>query len=431
MAAESQIQAVSADFLDPALYGGRGPVQLPRLERGTLLAALSHAFDLAESRSLGHAQRVAFVGLSLARELGVSEEEAEAVLLGCLLHDSGMASAHTPAPPAGPQPRADLAGSGEATGSLRPLDVLSAHTATGAAFAERLGLPESVRIAVASHHDYWDVTEERPLVARIVSSADRIESLLDTEGSPLRTRHRATLAVQELAGAEIDRQVAEAMGSLATRDEFWLSFHEVDLSGTLLERLTGPMADGPELMETLAAFGDLVDERNERPRGHSRRVADLAHRQALAHDLPNARSEMVQAAALLQDLGTLGVPAGHPRKPDLLTVDEMTAVQLHPTFARNIVGEIPGFGAAAWWVGCHHERVDGKGYPATLEGGDVPLEAQIIGICEAYVALTSDRPHRAALPVHEAIKVIAGLAQKRFSRETVERFLSTPHPLTN
>jgi HD-GYP domain-containing protein (c-di-GMP phosphodiesterase class II) len=100
----------------------------------------------------------------------------------------------------------------------------------------------------------------------------------------------------------------------------------------------------------------------------------------------------------------------------------MAAVQYHPTHARELLSEIPGFGRISWWVGCHHERIDGKGYPAMLEGDEVPLEAQIIGICDAFEALTSDRPHRKAISQDDALQVVRGLAGSRFEPFLVDTF---------
>jgi HD-GYP domain-containing protein (c-di-GMP phosphodiesterase class II) len=97
MASKAQIQTVKADFLDPSLYDDAGLSGLPRLSRGTVLAALSRAFDLAEGRRPGHAQRVAYVGVFLASELGLEAQRIEEVFFGCLVHDAGMAAtAHRP-----------------------------------------------------------------------------------------------------------------------------------------------------------------------------------------------------------------------------------------------------------------------------------------------------------------------------------------------
>jgi HD-GYP domain-containing protein (c-di-GMP phosphodiesterase class II) len=179
--------------------------------------------------------------------------------------------------------------------------------------------------------------------------------------------------------------------------------------------------DGRELIGMLGAVSDIVDARNSREIGRGRRVSELARKVALACGLGEQRAELVKVAALLQDIGTLGIPAHVLSKPDILTLDEMMLMQKHPTLARNIVGEIPGMGAVAWWVGCHHERVDGKGYPGMLEGQAVPVEAQIIGICEAYEALTSNRPYRRAMGRDDAAEVLRGLADSRFDAMVIRR----------
>ena len=157
---------------------------------------------------------------------------------------------------------------------------------------------------------------------------------------------------------------------------------------------------------------------------------ELAQRVALACDMPERRADLVKVAALLQDLGTLGVPAHVLSKPDILTIEEMGTVQMHPTYARDILSEVPGLGAPAWWVGCHHERVDGKGYPGMLEGDEVPVEAQVIGMCEAFDALTSDRPYRKAMSRADAVEVLRGLSGTRFDERVLESFEAAEGPFT-
>jgi polar amino acid transport system substrate-binding protein len=90
--------------------------------------------------------------------------------------------------------------------------------------------------------------------------------------------------------------------------------------------------------------------------------------------------------------------------------------------AQQVLREIPGFEEIAWWIACHHERVDGKGYPNQLAGPDLPVEAQIIGVADVYHALCSERPHRWAMPSGEAMRVVKGLAGQQFSAEVVGRF---------
>jgi response regulator RpfG family c-di-GMP phosphodiesterase len=267
-----------------------------------------------------------------------------------------------------------------------------------------------------------------PVVARVVAVADRVESMIDAEGSPLLVRRRGPQLVREMAGSELDPELAHTMAALASRDEFWLGFYDNDLAATLMSLNYGGMLGHEELFDFLGVLSDIVDARNGREPGRGRRVAELARRLALVCDMTERRADLVQVAALLQDIGTLGVPSHVLSKPDILTIDEMSVVQLHPIYARDILSEVPGLGAAAWWVGCHHERIDGKGYPGMLEGSEVPVEAQVIGMAEAFDALTSDRPYRRAMPPLDAFEVMRGLAGTRFDPYLFERFEAAAGP---
>jgi putative nucleotidyltransferase with HDIG domain len=445
MASKAQIQTVKADFLDPSLYDDAGLSGLPRLSRGTVLAALSRAFDLAEGRRPGHSQRVAYIGVFLASELGLEAQRIEEVFFGCLLHDVGMASSAM-------TPRVDtsrgarlLAGGYRATDLLdqvppggwsEVVEAIAHHCEEGARIVRKIGLSESVARAVASHHDCWDGSgtptaepgERVPLVARIVSLADRVESFIDAEASPLIVRRTGPEVVRDMAGSEVDPELAKRMAEITTRDDFWLGFYDNDLASALMSLNYGGVMTREELFDFLGVVSDVVDARSGREHGRGRRVADMARRVALQCDMTERRADLVKVAALLQDIGTLGVPVHYLSKPDILSVDEMSAVQLHPVYARDILSEIPGLGAAAWWVGCHHERVDGKGYPGMLEGAEVPPEAQIIGMCEAFDALTSERPYRRAMPRSDALEVMRGLSGTRFDPYLLSRFEDVAAP---
>lgn len=445
MPSKARIEAVRADVLDPSLYDDSALAGLPRLSRGTLLTALSRAFDLAEGRRPGHAQRVAYIGLYLANELHLDTPRIEEVFFACLLHDIGMAA--LPAVPkhdaargtrliAGNPGTRELFSSPPPGGWATVLEALAQHCTQGAQIVRRLGLGETVARAVQSHHDCWDDSrlpggsagERLSIVARIVALADRVESMIDADASPLLIRRRGPELVREMAGSELDPDLAHTMADIACRDEFWLGFYDNDLPATLMSLNYGGIMTSDELLDFLGVISDIVDSRNSREAGRGRRVAELARRVALACDMTERRADLVQVAALLQDIGTLGVPAHILSKPDILTIDEMSIVQLHPTYARDILSEIPGLAAPAWWVGCHHERIDGKGYPGMLEGSEVPVEAQVIGMAEAFDALTSDRPYRRAMSPADAFEVMCGLGGTRFDPYLLERFEAAVGP---
>jgi HD-GYP domain-containing protein (c-di-GMP phosphodiesterase class II) len=404
----------------------------PRTTLGRALIGFSGAFDLAEGREPGHATRVAYLATELAHEMGLPEGEREAAFYGGLLHDSGVAVA--PGQLAGFAEERDIlgvlafhAGQPSAFDLRAPeqvLDGMRRHSDSGAVVAAHLGLPEAAQLAIAGHHDSWENGQGvRPsAAAQLVALADKVESLLGANMPPLLLRQHAPVLAMEQAGTLVDPALAAAMYRMLKRDEFWLGLYDAGLPELLTSR--GPISAGEEadvlaIAEVVATLGD---HRNHHMGGYSVRLAESARSLAAHYGLPDERQNMVYLGALLHDVGTFGLPSRLLGKPDILNVEEMFKVQQHPMLAQQVLREIPGFEEIAWWIACHHERVDGKGYPNQLAGPDLPVEAQIIGVADVYHALCSERPHRWAMPSGEAMRVVKGLAGQQFSAEVVGRF---------
>jgi diguanylate cyclase (GGDEF)-like protein len=144
-----------------------------------------------------------------------------------------------------------------------------------------------------------------------------------------------------------------------------------------------------ELMDAAEVLTDQDDPTG----GHSLRVSGLAARLGARCGLEPTEVELVRLAARLHDLGKLAVPVEILSKPDGLEQREWRVLQEHPETGRRILAAI-GAGAIADWVLCHHERWDGAGYPAGLQGSEIPLPARIIFVADAYDAITNARPYR-------------------------------------
>jgi HD-GYP domain-containing protein (c-di-GMP phosphodiesterase class II) len=129
-------------------------------------------------------------------------------------------------------------------------------------------------------------------------------------------------------------------------------------------------------------------------KGETRRVVELAV--ALAHKmrLPYRNLELLEQAAMLHNVGYIAVDRDTVLKRSMLNDNEMNEIREHPESGMRILREVVGMGPVAGIVRCHHESPDGTGYPRGVKGDDIPLEAAIIKVAEAYVALTSERPHR-------------------------------------
>ena len=191
-------------------------------------------------------------------------------------------------------------------------------------------------------------------------------------------------------------------------------------------------------------MSSALDLRDGVTGGHSSRVADLAVQLGQRLGMSGDEMQLLKWAALLHDVGKLGVADDILMKPGPLSVSEWEQMRRHPGYGHSIVGADGFLSQVAEIVYCHHERFDGKGYPRGLAGDDIPLGARVFAVADAYDAMTSDRPYRPAVSHGEAIEEIERNAGSQFdprvvaavlqwawevSRSGDRRYIALPPPL--
>jgi putative nucleotidyltransferase with HDIG domain len=144
-------------------------------------------------------------------------------------------------------------------------------------------------------------------------------------------------------------------------------------------------------------LADLIDQRDKYTYGHSQRVADYANRLARGMKLAPTQVDLVTEAARLHDLGKITTPDHVLLKGSALDAGERSVMREHADVGYRLLAKLPDFWEGAALVRAHHERADGTGYPLAIGGPDLPLEASIIAVCDAYDAMSSDRVYRRAL----------------------------------
>jgi putative two-component system response regulator len=167
----------------------------------------------------------------------------------------------------------------------------------------------------------------------------------------------------------------------------------------------------------------LVAERRSGESGsHGWRTSSLVDAVARRLRLPDEGRQRLRHASLLHDVGKIGIPAEILRKPAPLTADERRVVQKHAEIGfRLLAGSGSTLLELAGQVALlHHENVDGTGYPFGLSGGQIPLEARIVRVCDAFDAMTSKRPCRAALDVERALEIVMAGRGREFDAAVVE-----------
>lgn len=173
------------------------------------------------------------------------------------------------------------------------------------------------------------------------------------------------------------------------------------------------------IFQSLLGLANALEAKDVYTRGHSARVAGLARQIALRAGLPHPAAETIAQAALLHDIGKIGVPEGILRKPGPLTTDEWEIMRRHPVTGAQIVAPLEFFDEGAVILRHHHERLDGSGYPDGLTGDGIPLGARIVAVADVYDALTSGRPYRASLSNADAIAILHDEAGRTLDQRLV------------
>lgn len=174
---------------------------------------------------------------------------------------------------------------------------------------------------------------------------------------------------------------------------------------------------------TIEGWSRALDLRDRETEGHTQRVTDMTLRLARKMGLSEERLTHIKRGALLHDIGKMGIPDYILLKPDGLTEEERHIMRQHPQLAYDMLEPIAYLRDTLNIPYCHHEKWDGSGYPRSLAGTQIPLEARLFAIVDVWDAITSDRPYRKGWPRNKALNHIREQSGKYFDTKLVELFL--------
>lgn len=177
-------------------------------------------------------------------------------------------------------------------------------------------------------------------------------------------------------------------------------------------------------LEAIESLNATVEAKDPYTAGHSKRVQRIAVAIGEELELPKDRLDPLRLAALFHDIGKLRVPDAVLTKPARLTKDEFELIKRHSEDGAHIVGKFGPLRATVPMIRHHHERWDGRGYPDGLGPDDIPLEASIVGLADAWDAMTTDRPYQRALKLEEAFTEVRNGRGSQFAPEVVDAFFA-------
>jgi len=174
----------------------------------------------------------------------------------------------------------------------------------------------------------------------------------------------------------------------------------------------------------ICAFNQLLDLKDLNTGVHSTRLAEWGMRVGLELGLEEVELQNLEVAALLHDIGKVGVPDAILRKPERLDPEEYALMKRHSEYGWAVLRMLPGFERAALDILHHHESFDGKGYPAGLKDTEIPVVSRIVCVIDSFDAMVSSRPYRKGLPYEEAVRRLTEASGTQFDPVVVRTFLS-------
>lgn len=232
---------------------------------------------------------------------------------------------------------------------------------------------------------------------------------------PLRARNKI-LGVLNIAASSDKRDLEDRNIRLLTilADQAAMTLENVQLYNNLQSFYF-------EIIQTLAK---VIDAKDSYTYDHAYRARHYAKRIAEKMSLPGVIVRHIEYAALMHDIGKIGIEEQILRKPGKLTLEEVEVIKKHPVIGNNIISPISFLAPVAPMVLYHQEWYDGNGYPEGLSGEEIPLGARIVAVIDAYDAMTSDRPYRKALSKEYAVSELKKGSGTQFDPKVVDVFVN-------
>jgi diguanylate cyclase (GGDEF)-like protein len=179
-------------------------------------------------------------------------------------------------------------------------------------------------------------------------------------------------------------------------------------------------------VSTVEALANALEANDEYTSSHTRWITDMALKVGAALGFDAAALKRLELGALFHDIGKIGIPTSILLKPGPLTSEERAIIEMHPELGERILEPIDRLADVRKIVRSCHERWDGAGYPDRKAGEEIPVEARIVLVCDAFHAMTTDRPYRKRLSLEEAYHRLREGAGSQFDPAVVEVFVSLP-----
>lgn len=458
------MHALVLDKFDPSISAGKRRANQVRaaapstvildgdssqLRVSEVISALSHALDLVEGQPMGHALRTCMLGMRLAEVIGLPLEDRSDLYYALLLKDAGCSNNaalmygmfggdeikakreakttdwtrisleglryvfRNAVPEGSWAERACRILSLGLNHKKQSQELIQTRCQRGSEIALNMGFSPKTAEAIRNLDEHWNGAgfprgscgSEIPLLGRILCLCQTIDNYASIQGVDAAFR-----IIEKRSGKWFDPELVRAARELKHDAKLWEELQS-PLPLEAVTRLEPEekvlYADDTLLDNICEAFSGVVDAKSPFTYDHSVGVARVSVLLANELGLNAETTTLIRRAALLHDIGKLGVPNSILDKPSRPTSREWEIIQLHPYYTYRILMKISSFREMAFIASAHHEKLDGTGYYRNLTAEQLPLPARLLAVADIYQALSEKRPYREALSRDSILDIIA------------------------
>lgn len=372
------------------------------------VCALAEALSLVGIDEHQHGERIAYMATQCASQLKWNQSELDDLFHAGLLHDCGVSSSRI---------HRQLI-------SEMDWDGAELHCVLGEYYLSNFPPLAHLGPIIRHHHTHWETLQtlslpkQTLLAGNLLYLVDRVDALrvrLLEEGVVNVSQLSASIrqSIEAHAGSHFAAELVDVFLEMAKHEAFWLSLEPLNITEAL-RTIWGDrqalLSGYEEIRQLSLIFAHIVDAKSDFTYDHSLGVAKLSRHISQLVQLPEHRTALIEIAALLHDLGKLGVPDEILEKTSALNADEMQIMHRHSYDTYRILRRIDGFEQIAEWAGNHHETLVGDGYPFQHDHTELTIEARIIMVADIFQALAQKRPYREALPATEILSILEEMA---------------------
>lgn len=371
----------------------------------SFIKAMSKALELSSSGISKHHRRTAIISRYIGLKIGIDQSQLQVLIYAALLHDIGAAAnwdekhfiAHTDDD-----------------------EKVFHHAEEGYNILKDSAQLGILAIPILYHHDRFCggnpsglIGKEIPLLSRILHVADRIEVEIDDSQHIFMQRQRIIQVLE--SNHFFDPDILDLLYELGKIDAFWLDIVNIDYANSFMNNLSffeKLLFDLADMIVIAEIFAKVIDATSHYTAAHSNNVAKVSRKLSQLIGFSEYEGNQFYLAGLLHDLGKLAIPNAILNKPGKLNQDEYEIIKQHPYYSYRIMEEVEGFQTIADWIGTHHEKLDGTGYPFKLKAAEISIGSRILAVSDIYCALLETRAYRTDMTTGQALAIMEEMVRE-------------------